>query len=72
MGYEGGLSTLISGVPFSDQIQQDALYHSSFYDVLSCYLLAFSKATRMWLALDGTISVISPSTTTTSLVNFGN
>lgn len=43
MGYEGGQATLISGVPFSDQAQQDALYHSSYYDTWTGGVLALQQ-----------------------------
>ena len=34
---------MIYGVPFSDQAQQDALYHPSFYDLLWGYLLGLQQ-----------------------------
>ena len=43
MGYEGGQATLVQNVPFSDQAQQDALYHPSFYDVFWCAVSALQN-----------------------------
>lgn len=44
MAYEGGLENLIGpGTPFSDQMQQDALYHPAFYDALWGYHLGLQR-----------------------------
>lgn len=40
IGYEGAFSHLVNSVPFAAQLQEDALYHSSFRDLVWGYLLS--------------------------------
>jgi hypothetical protein len=43
IAYEGGFVALDRTAPFTDQVQQDALYHSSFADVVYCWYAALQN-----------------------------
>ena len=43
MAYEGALSVIAAGIPFLDQIKQDALYHPSFRDAIYAWYVGLQQ-----------------------------